>query len=46
MNDLYTAATPNGLKIALLLHEGEIAHRAIRMNLSNGAVRASSQEPS
>jgi GSH-dependent disulfide-bond oxidoreductase len=36
MIDFYYSATPNGLKVALFLEEGEIAHRTIRVNLSNG----------
>lgn len=36
MIDFYYSATPNGLKIALMLQEAEIAHRTIRVNLTNG----------
>jgi GST-like protein len=36
MIDFYYSATPNGLKVALLLEEAEIAHRRIRLSLTHG----------
>jgi GSH-dependent disulfide-bond oxidoreductase len=36
MIDLYTAATPNGLKLAMFLEETELPHRVVPVNLGKG----------
>jgi GSH-dependent disulfide-bond oxidoreductase len=36
MIDLYTAATPNGLKLAMFLEETQLPHRVVRVSLSKG----------